>query len=156
MSNNQYTKQELATQTPIKPTEALLESNNSNKLRLSNTNPIQHSMIIRGHQNNSNTKLSFLFSLQSKKKPDPKPFIDNPNASATKSSDLIRPRPVKAGKEDSDVDNTQNARPSSGPLTLETLFRNASMQQNQDQRIRSQTSVVETSKPPPTFHRYLV
>ncbi|XP_076090214.1 uncharacterized protein LOC143062385 isoform X1 [Mytilus galloprovincialis] len=92
---------------------------------------------------------------KSKKKPDPKPFIDNPNASATKSSDLIRPRPVKAGKEDSDVDNTQNARPSSGPLTLETLFRNASMQQNQDQRIRSQTSVVETSKPPPTFHRSL-
>ncbi|VDI47608.1 mRNA-decapping enzyme 1B [Mytilus galloprovincialis] len=38
---------------------------------------------------------------KSKKKPDPKPFIDNPNASATKSSDLIRPRPVKAGKEDS-------------------------------------------------------
>ncbi|CAG2221588.1 DCP1B [Mytilus edulis] len=88
---------------------------------------------------------------KSKKKPDPKPFIDNPNQN--KSSDLKRPRPVKAGKEDSDVDNTQNARPSSGPLTLETLFRNASMQQNQDQRIRSQTSVVETSKPPPTFHR---
>ncbi|XP_052090278.1 mRNA-decapping enzyme 1B-like [Mytilus californianus] len=92
---------------------------------------------------------------KSKKKPDPKPFIDNPNASATKSSDLIRPRPVKAGTEESDVDSNQNARPSSGPLTLETLFRNASMQQNQDQRIRSQTSVVETSKPPPTFHRSL-
>ncbi|CAC5416860.1 DCP1B [Mytilus coruscus] len=75
--------------------------------------------------------------------------------SATKSSDLIGPRPVKAGTEDSDVDSNQNARSSSGPLTLETLFRNASMQQNQDQRIRSQTSVVETSKPPPTFHRSL-
>ena len=37
---------------------------------------------------------------QSKIKQDPKPFIDNPNASATKSSDLLRPRPVKGRAED--------------------------------------------------------
>lgn len=49
------------------------------------------------------------------------------------------------------VDQIQSLGSSSGTLTLETLFRNASMQQSQ--KVRSQTSVVETSKPPPAFHR---
>ena len=89
--------------------------------------------------------------VKSKNKPDPKPFIDNPNASATKSSDLIRPRPVKAMAEESGVDPNQSLGSSSGTLTLETLFRNASMQQSQ--KVKSQTSVAETSKPPPAFHR---
>lgn len=86
---------------------------------------------------------------KAKKKPDPKPFIDNPNASATKSSDLIRPRPVKAMAEDSGGDTNQNSRPQSGTLTLETLFRNASLQQ----KVKSHTSNVETSKPPHSFQR---
>ncbi|XP_069101394.1 mRNA-decapping enzyme 1B-like [Argopecten irradians] len=67
---------------------------------------------------------------------DPKPFIDNPNASATKTSNLIKPKPLKipgAGPEEEDTDPSQLATTPTASLTLETLFRTASLQQTQQQ-----------------------
>ncbi|XP_033744781.1 mRNA-decapping enzyme 1B-like [Pecten maximus] len=67
---------------------------------------------------------------------DPKPFIDNPNASATKASNLIKPKPLKipgAGTEEEDTDQSQLATTPTATLTLETLFRTASLQQTQQQ-----------------------
>ncbi|XP_021370317.1 mRNA-decapping enzyme 1B-like isoform X2 [Mizuhopecten yessoensis] len=65
---------------------------------------------------------------------DPKPFIDNPNASATKASNLIKPKPLKipgAAMEEEDTDQSQPATTPTATLTLETLFRTASLQQTQ-------------------------
>ncbi|KAK3601718.1 hypothetical protein CHS0354_016078 [Potamilus streckersoni] len=67
------------------------------------------------------------------KKTEPRPKIDNPNAAATKGSNLIRPTPLKLPDiEDSQTDivgSTNQITPtaSSAPITLETLFRSASL-----------------------------
>ncbi|KAL3851955.1 hypothetical protein ACJMK2_015645 [Sinanodonta woodiana] len=69
----------------------------------------------------------------SQKKIDPKPIIDNPNAAATKGSNLIRPTPVKVpDTEESPAEieaGSSQITPtvSSAPLTLETLFRSATL-----------------------------
>ncbi|XP_078310071.1 mRNA-decapping enzyme 1A-like isoform X4 [Crassostrea virginica] len=90
---------------------------------------------------------------------DPKPMIDNPNASATKTSNLIRPTPLKKGDVndegggESDRGGAQSVPPlntaasatGSAPISLETLFRNASLQQQTSSR-------TEPQRPQP-FHR---
>lgn len=90
---------------------------------------------------------------------DPKPLIDNPNASATKTSNLIRPTPLKIkdvndeGGGDPDRGGAQsvpplasvNTAPATAPISLETLFRNASLQQQT-------TNKTEPQRPQP-FHR---
>ncbi|KAK3104078.1 hypothetical protein FSP39_024252 [Pinctada imbricata] len=90
----------------------------------------------------------------------PKPFIDNPNASAMKSSEIHRPKPLKASNDDdgrysnddddtTDQDSNQNASSSAAaaPISLETLFRNASLQQQKQQGEKPEV------KKGPGFHR---
>ncbi|XP_045164747.2 mRNA-decapping enzyme 1A-like [Mercenaria mercenaria] len=66
------------------------------------------------------------------KKTEPKPMIDNPNAAATKSNNLIRPQPLKMPDTDA-VDISDDApgsvTPGTGIITLDALFRTASLQQ---------------------------
>ncbi|XP_060079218.1 mRNA-decapping enzyme 1B-like [Ylistrum balloti] len=80
---------------------------------------------------------------------DPKPFIDNPNASATKASNLIKPKPLKipgTGMEEEDTEQSQLATTPTATLTLETLFRTASLQQTQQADL---PNIPKTSQ----FHR---
>ncbi|XP_052250189.1 mRNA-decapping enzyme 1B-like isoform X2 [Dreissena polymorpha] len=65
------------------------------------------------------------------KKSEPKPMIDNPNASATKtSSGLIRPRPLKMpDSEQNEAEDCDPVTPGTGVISLDALFRTASLQQ---------------------------
>ncbi|XP_061187710.1 mRNA-decapping enzyme 1A-like [Saccostrea echinata] len=90
---------------------------------------------------------------------DPKPLIDNPNASATKASNLLRPTPLKVaevndeGGGEPDRTGAPTAPPATAPATgpgtapisLETLFRNASLQQQSGNR--------QDQPRPQPFHR---
>ncbi|XP_060595922.1 mRNA-decapping enzyme 1B-like isoform X2 [Ruditapes philippinarum] len=66
------------------------------------------------------------------KKTEPKPMIDNPNASATKSTNLIRPQPLKMPDSEAteiSEDAVGSVTPGTGIITLDALFRTASLQQ---------------------------
>ncbi|KAL5014500.1 hypothetical protein ScPMuIL_008770 [Solemya velum] len=95
----------------------------------------------------------------SRKKVEPKPLIDNPNAAATKSSTLIRPMPLKMGghsesPEDEVAESIANPATPTAPISLETLFRNASMRQQQGGGINfPPPALPDTSKPPPPVTR---
>ncbi|XP_062585655.1 mRNA-decapping enzyme 1A-like [Saccostrea cucullata] len=90
---------------------------------------------------------------------DPKPLIDNPNASATKATNLLRPTPLKMaevndeGGGEPDRTKASSVPPATAPATgagtapisLETLFRNASLQQQSGNR--------QDQPRPQPFHR---
>lgn len=70
---------------------------------------------------------------QEVRKTEPKPMIDNPNAAATKVNNIIRPMPLKmpdseqsmTGQDDPNTGTT----PGTAPISLDALFRTASLQQ---------------------------
>lgn len=63
------------------------------------------------------------------KKTEPKPMIDNPNASATKSTDIIRPQPLKMPETEARETDEGGGDVTPGVITLAALFRTASLQQ---------------------------
>ncbi|KAL4226361.1 mRNA-decapping enzyme 1B [Mactra antiquata] len=65
------------------------------------------------------------------KKSEPKPMIDNPNASATKTTNIIRPQPLKMPDTDTNIQEEvpSSVTPGTGNISLDQLFRTASLQQ---------------------------
>ncbi|WAR26604.1 hypothetical protein MAR_012308 [Mya arenaria] len=79
----------------------------------------------------------------SSKKIEPKPMIDNPNASATKTSTgLIRPQPLKIPDRDTSQsdEGLGSVTPGTSAISLEVLFRTVSLQQGTGTQKQPSTS----------------
>lgn len=84
------------------------------------------------------------------RKTEPKPMIDNPNAAATKANNIIRPMPLKMPDSEQRMTGHEDAgggtTPSTAPISLDALFRTASLQQQETTNIPNPSAL---NKPPP-------